>query len=184
MSLWLLVSFCKSDCGADGSPLVADATDPSNPHLPPIKIGGILSNCSFSNGNYQVVLGIGINATNSKPTTSLNALLPPGLESFGLERLLARILTRLETLYKTFCRLGFEGDLESRYYKHWLHDRQVVTLESEAGQRARVIGITMDWGMLKVEELGIGDKPTGRIWKLQSDENSFDFWKGLVRAKT
>ena len=143
-----------------------------------------MSNCSFSNGNYQVVLGIGINATNEKPTTSLNALLPPDLEPFSLERLLARIITRLEVLYKVFVERGFSGELEKRYYKHWLHNGQIVTLESEGGARARVMGITMDWGMLRVEELGPGDKPTGRVWKLQSDENSFDFWKGLVRTKT
>ncbi len=161
-----------------------DALDPSNPHLPPVKIGGILSNCSFSNGNFHVVLGIGLNATNERPTTSLNALRDPSLEPFVIERLLARIVTRLEALYKAFCRGGFAGDLERRYYTHWLHDGQVITLESEGGQKARVVGITMDWGMLKVEELGPGDRPTGRVWKLQSDENSFDFWKGLVRAKT
>jgi len=161
-----------------------DAIDPRKPKSPPVKISGILSNCSFSNGNYQVVLGIGINATNEKPTTSLNALLPPDLEPFVLEKLLARIITRLELLYKVFVARGFSGELERRYYKHWLHGGQVVTLESEGGARARVVAITMDWGMLKVEELGPGDSPTGRVWKLQSDENSFDFWKGLVRAKT
>ncbi len=62
----------------------------------------------------------------------------------------------------------------------------MVTLESEAGSpSARVTGITMDWGLLRVEELAQPcDRPTGRFWKLQSDENSFDFWKGLVRSKT
>jgi biotin---protein ligase len=162
----------------------ADAIEVDDPKAPPTKIGGILSNCSFSNGNYQVVLGIGLNATNDRPTTSLNALLPPNLEPFAHEKLLASVLVRLEVLYKAFCAKGFEGDLESRFYRHWLHDGQIVTLESQGGQRARVVGITMDWGMLKVEELGSDDKPTGRIWKLQSDENSFDFWKGLVRTKS
>jgi biotin---protein ligase len=52
-----------------------------------------------------------------------------------------------------------------------------------------VVGITRDWGLLKVEELERGDgdgsssRTTGRTWALQSDENSFDFWKGLVRRK-
>jgi len=164
------------------------ALDPGRPASPPsyIKIGGILSNCSFCDGNYQVVLGIGINAANGRPTTSLNELASqhPGLQPFVIERLLARILPRLETLYKLFCRQGFSGELERRYYKHWLHAGQKVTLESEGGKRAEVLGITMDWGMLQVAELGFDERRTGKILKLQSDENSFDYWRGLVRAKS
>jgi len=168
------------------------ARDPSKPdEVSYVKIGGILSNCAYSSGNYQVVLGIGINTTNGRPTTSLDALLPvfgKGLAPFRIERLLARILTRLEVLYAEFCRTGFSRELEERYYEHWLHTNQMVTLEAEGGVRARVLGITRDWGMLKAEEVredGINGtvNPTGKVWALQSDENSFDFWKGLVRRK-
>lgn len=173
-----------------------DARDPTKSDSPTyVKIGGILCNCAYHAGSYQVVLGIGINTTNKQPTTSLNALLPPGsgLQPFRIERLLARILTRLESIYKEFCRAGFSIDLEQRYYKHWLHSGQIVTLDSDVAggstARARVLGITRDWGMLKAEELNSDadgenrDMPTGRVWALQSDENSFDFWRGLVRRK-
>lgn len=156
-----------------------------------VKIGGILSNCAYSEGNYQIVLGIGVNTTNGRPTTSLDALLSAidrDLPSFQIERLVARILTRLEVLYTEFCRTGFSRSLEEKYYKHWLHTDQIVTLEAEGGVKARVVGITRDWGMLKAEELsadGINGalRATGKVWALQSDENSFDFWKGLVRRK-
>ncbi|KAK3384661.1 biotin-protein ligase [Lasiosphaeria ovina] len=158
-----------------------------------VKIGGILSNCAYSDGNYQVVLGIGINTNNGRPTTSLDAMLSAltsnkGLAPFRIERLIARILTRLEVLYDEFCRTGFSRRLEEKYYEHWLHANQIVTLEAEGGVRARVLGITTDWGMLKAEEVaadGINGalRPTGKVWALQSDENSFDFWKGLVRRK-
>jgi len=165
-----------------------------------VKIGGILSNCAYSAGNYQVVLGIGINTTNPRPTTSLDALVdkinadrakkgqPGQLPKFRIERLIARILTRLEVLYGEFCRHGFSKELEEQYYRSWLHTGQIVTLEAEGGVKARVLGITRDWGMLKAEELrndGFGGIPrtTGKVWALQSDENSFDFWKGLVRRK-
>ncbi|RKU42996.1 biotin holocarboxylase synthetase [Coniochaeta pulveracea] len=160
------------------------------------KIGGILSNCAYSDGKFQVVLGIGINTTNARPTTSLNALVDKinqtrkglRLPQLSIERLLARILTRLEVLYNEFCRTGFSKDLEERYYKNWLHTNQIVTLEAEGGIRARVLGITRDWGMLKAEELredGVNGslRSTGKVWALQSDENSFDFWKGLVKRK-
>jgi biotin---protein ligase len=93
------------------------------------------------------------------------------------------MLTRLESLYAEFLRDGFSRDLEASYYRHWLHTGQEVTLEAEGGVRARVMGITTDWGMLTVEELSQDGRRTGKVWALQSDENSFDFWKGLVRRK-
>ena len=169
------------------------ALDPTKPagSSSYVKIGGVLSNCSFCSNNYQVVLGIGINTNNEKPTTSLDALLPlvdRSLPPFRIERLIARILTRLESLYTEFCRTGFSRILEQKYYQHWLHTNQIVTLEAEGGVKARVVGITTDWGMLKAEELradGINGalRSTGKVWALQSDENSFDFWRGLVRRK-
>lgn len=80
-------------------------------------------------------------------------------------------------LYTEFVRYGFTREMEGRYYDYWLHTGQKVTIE-EGGVRARVLGITGDWGLLKVEEEG-----TGRVWALQSDENSFDYWKGLVKRR-
>ncbi|OBR10794.1 Biotin-protein ligase [Colletotrichum higginsianum IMI 349063] len=161
--------------------------DPNTPATEPpsyVKIGGILSNCAYSQGAYQIVLGIGINTTNSRPTTSLNAIAPASLAGgFHLETLLARILTRIEALYGQFRREGFSRDLEARYYAHWLHGGQTVTLEAEAGARAKVVGITRDWGLLKAVEVDSLGRETGRAWALQSDENSFDFWRGLVKRK-
>ena len=98
--------------------------------------------------------------------------------------MLARILTSFESLYAQFLQTGFDERLEQLYYKHWLHSEQIVTLEAEGGVRARIKGISKDWGLLKAEQLGWEDRPTGKIWELQSDANSFDFLKGLVRKKT
>jgi len=128
-------------------------------------------------------VGVGVNTTNAAPTTSLNALLSPHLAPFTLEKLLARILTKFETIYETFTRLGFTKELEQTYYSHWLHSGQIVTLEAEGGVRARILGITRDWGLLRAEELGWEDRPTGNVWELQTDSNSFDFFKGLVKRK-
>ena len=50
--------------------------------------------------------------------------------------------------------------------------------------KARILGITRDWGMLRAEETDSMGRATGKVWTLQSDENSFDYWKGLVRRKT
>lgn len=149
-----------------------------------VKIGGILVNSSYSGGDYTLVAGIGLNVTNAAPTTSLNALaakakLPP----LTLEKLLASILVQFELLYARFCRQGFSTGFEEMYYKSWLHSEQIVTLETQGGARARIKGITRDWGLLVAEELGWEDRPTGKKWELQSDSNSFDFFKGLVKRK-
>jgi len=140
-------------------------------------------NSSYSSGNYDLVVGIGLNTTNAAPTTSLNALLPSSLPPFTLEKLLARILTTFETIYKRFVRTGFDSKLEATYYKYWLHTDQIVTVETEGGARARIKGITRNWGLLQAEELGWEDRPTGKVWELQSDSNSFDFFKGLLKRK-
>lgn len=158
--------------------------DPTNPESKEyVKIGGILSQCAYFNGAYQIVLGIGLNTINPRPTTSISDLLPPGVAPLHIETLLARLLTRLESVHAQFIREGFSADLEARYYRHWLHTGQLVTLEAEGNVHARVIGITRDWGMLRVEQTDREGRGMGKMWALQSDENSFDYWKGLVRRK-
>jgi biotin--protein ligase len=164
--------------------IILDALDPTKPGKNEyVKIGGILVNSSYSSGNYNLVVGIGINATHAAPTTSLNALRQPNLPPYTVEKLLARILTRFEDIYAKFCQTGFDKTLEETYYKLWLHSDQIITLEAEGGVRARVLGITRDWGFLRVQELGWEDRPTGKIIELQTDSNSFDFFKGLVKRK-
>ncbi|OJD40284.1 biotin apo-protein ligase [Diplodia corticola] len=149
-----------------------------------VKIGGVLVNSSYQGAEYTLVAGVGVNVANAAPTTSLDALARArGLPAFRAEKLLASVLARFEELYRRFCRGGWDEDLERMYYGLWLHEGQVVTLEQEGGVRARVKGITRDWGLLVAEELGWEDRGTGKVWQLQSDSNSFDFFKGLLRKK-
>ncbi|PWY71138.1 biotin apo-protein ligase [Aspergillus sclerotioniger CBS 115572] len=164
------------------------ALDPEQPEKKQYaKICGILVNSHYCANEYISVVGIGVNATNTSPTTSLAALvarfLGPRAAPITLEKLLARILTTFEELYIRFLRAGFDREFEEMYYEDWLHMHQVVTLEEEGGVRARIKGITRDYGLLLAEELGWDDRPTGRVWQLQSDSNSFDFFRGLVRRK-
>ncbi|TKA74573.1 hypothetical protein B0A55_06307 [Friedmanniomyces simplex] len=155
-----------------------------------VKIGGILVNSSYAGGDYTLVCGIGLNVSNAAPTTSLSLLaeklhLPP----FTQEKLLASILTQFEDLYTRFCRTGFDKRFLDAYYAAWLHTDQIVTLEAEGGARARIVGISGDWGMLVAEEVvvvagrDVGGRGTGRRFQLQSDSNSFDFFKGLLKRK-
>lgn len=134
------------------------------------------------------MVGAGLNALNPAPTTSLNALLQTfkttsNPEPPSLEKLLARILTAFEELYARFLRTGFDKEFEDMYYSNWLHMDQIVILEAEGGVRAKIKGITRDYGLLIAEELGWEDRPTGKVWQLQSDSNSFDFFKGLLKRK-
>ncbi|KAL9102161.1 MAG: hypothetical protein Q9163_002661 [Psora crenata] len=146
-----------------------------------VKVGGILVNSHYDSKVFLSIVGIGLNATNAAPTLSLNALKLPS--PFTPEKLLARILATFSNIYNGFSRTGFDKALENLYYEHWLHTDQIVTLEAEGGVRARIKGITNDWGLLVAEELGWEDRPTGKTWQLQSDSNSFDFFKGLVKRK-
>ncbi|KAK4570429.1 biotin holocarboxylase synthetase [Recurvomyces mirabilis] len=150
-----------------------------------VKIGGILVNSSYAGGDYTLVCGIGLNVSNAAPTTSLSLLaqklnLPP----FTLEKLLASILANFEGLYTRFCRTGWDKEFQGLYYGAWLHTDQIVVLETEGGARARIKGITSDWGLLIAEEVvGVEGRVTGKRFALQSDSNSFDFFKGLLRRK-
>ena len=156
-----------------------DPTDNSKKSY--VKIGGILVNSHYSDTEYLSVVGIGLNTSNASPSTSLNALKPP--MPFTLEKLLASVLASFGALYSRFVQTGFDEFFEDLYYKHWLHTEQIVTLEAEGGVRARIKGITRDWGLLIAEELGWEDRPTGKLLTLQSDSNSFDFFKGLIKRK-
>ena len=166
-----------------------DALDPSRPASDNayVKIGGILVNSHYSSTEYLSVIGVGLNATNALPTTSLSALLNAGQPAFTPEKLLARLVTAFSKLYARFCENGFDAPMEQMYYRHWLHSGQVVTLETEGGMRAKIRGITRDWGLLVAEELTEGmdgrERGTGKVVQLQSDSNSFDFFKGLVKRK-
>jgi biotin--protein ligase len=163
------------------------ARDPTAATETYVKIGGILVSSSYQHNQFNLVVGVGINTHNAAPTTSISALraaLPNShsLASLTQEKLLARVLVTFEELYLRFCRSGWEP-FEAAYYRHWLHSGQTVTLEMEGGAKGRVVGITRDWGLLKVEELR-DDGPTGKVWSLMSDGNSFDFFKGLLKRKS
>jgi biotin---protein ligase len=149
-----------------------------------VKIGGILVNSSYSGSDYTLVLGIGLNVANPSPTTTLNAVAAKqNLPAFRIEKLLAKILVSFEDIYRRFCRTGWDRYLETMYYANWLHSGQIVTVESAGGVKAKITGITKDWGLLIAEELGRDGTVTGRKVQLQSDSNSFDFFKGLLLKK-
>lgn len=160
-----------------------------------VKISGVLANAQYSPAHqeYFTVIGCGTNVFNRAPTVCLSSIINhlakikgKGYENLApltVERLLARILTVFEELYLRFLETGFNADILGMYYRDWLHSEQTVTLEAEGGVKARIKGITPTEGLLVAEELGPGERPTGKTWTLQSDYNSFDFMKGLIMRK-
>lgn len=170
------------------------------------KIAGVLVSSSYAGAEYTLVTGVGINVDDTaNPTTSLarvakaEGLLSPG-KGISHEVLLAGILVQFERLYARFCMTGFDREMERLYYDAWLHSGQVVTVAEEVvegdgvggnrspgrgGVRARILGITTDWGLLVAEEVDERGHAVdgGRRFAVQSDANSFDFFQGLVRRK-
>ncbi|KAH0559945.1 hypothetical protein GP486_003535 [Trichoglossum hirsutum] len=142
-----------------------------------VKVGGILVQCSGDGKQYYLA----VDALNIR----LAADGQPCLQLFTQEKLLARILVVFEELYIHFCENGWTQYFEDMYYKHWLHSNQIITLETlPSAPRARVLGITRDWALLRTEELDEEGGPTGKIHDLQPDGNRFDFFRGLVTKKT
>lgn len=159
------------------------------------KVGGVLINSTILDKEYVLVVGLGVNVSNHAPSISLNTIvnklndgvrktkgLPP-LEHFTIEALLAKYFALLDSMLITFKYQGFAA-FEDLYYKRWLHDNKIVTLEQYHNVKARIKGISKDFGMLVVEEVNRENKPTGKSYELQPDGNSFDMMKGLLKKKT
>jgi biotin--protein ligase len=150
------------------------------------KVAGVLVTSSYAadSSTYRLLVGVGVNVANAHPTTGLDAVArAANLAPFTREVLLASILAELEDLHRGFCARGWDARLEDEYLSLWLHGGQDVTVESAGGLRARIRGVTRDWGLLLAEELDHEGRETGHMVALQSDSNSFDFFKGLIKRK-
>ena len=88
-------------------------------------------------------------------------------------------------MYEEFLRSGFVG-FEQRYYKRWLHEGQIVSIENGI-TRGRIMGISCadgGSGGLIVDEVDLEDRSLHRkMVEVIADGNSFDMMKGLLRRK-
>ncbi|ODV85612.1 hypothetical protein CANARDRAFT_28374 [[Candida] arabinofermentans NRRL YB-2248] len=156
------------------------------------KIGGILVNTNIFNNEYYLVVGSGLNLSNAAPTTSINLFIEEynkyyasqgkRLDPISAEKLVANYLVIFNSMYNKFKTQGFEPFFDL-YYKRWLHQDQIVHIKDKGSFRAKVTGITKDWGMLLAQEVDLRDIPTGNVFELQPDGNSFDMFKGLISRK-
>ncbi|BFZ53994.1 biotin holocarboxylase synthetase [Savitreella phatthalungensis] len=139
------------------------------------KVSGSLISTTFWQDKYILTIGCGVNVNNPAPTISVNAFVK---ESVAMENLLAALLSRLEELVAKFDGGGFAAIAE-RYYRHWLHNGQHVTIEKEGNLRGVVVGIHHTHGHLQVRLTG----ERGQVIGVQADGNSFDMMRGLLKTK-
>lgn len=160
-----------------------------------VKIAGLLVNTNFSNGSYSLMLGCGLNVSNDAPTISLKHLIDmlnverielklDPLPHIDVEKLLAKYMNNLDVLINKFMNLGSSSILPE-YYNLCLHIGQIVTLTDHNNARAKIVGITDDYGLLIAKELCFGSDSqfTGNTYQLQPDGNTFDIFRGLISKK-
>jgi biotin--protein ligase len=168
-----------------------------------VKIGGILVNTNFINGQWRIVVGTGVNVLNALPTTSLSQLhnllteraarnqstkaLPPPPT---MEGTLARIMNAFEAKWAQFVEAGSFEPFMAEYHARWLHSNQEVTLTTVTPhQRLRIVGITPDYGLMRCVPITSSSSIFGRevgsaeYVELQPDGNSFDLMAGMIKKK-
>ncbi|XP_035987500.1 biotin--protein ligase [Fundulus heteroclitus] len=147
-----------------------------------MKLGGVLVTSTVVGSTFHLLIGCGINVTNSNPTVCINDLIHQynkqnncSLEPLSCSQLIALTLNCLEALITSFQQGGLDAFLPT-YYKRWLHSGTRVRLWSEEGPEVQVVGLDNN-GFLQVYSKEEG------IISLEPDGNSFDMLKNLVVIK-
>lgn len=145
------------------------------------KIGGVLCEGSFRGDRFHVAVGVGMNITNSRPTTCLrDAVLRSGGaadEKHMREIFTARYLTAFERVFEEFCERGFVGRVRERYLMFWMHSGQVVRLGGPNGPKAVVQGIAPS-GAVRVFRHDLQ-----ALQELPPDVTSLDLKEGIMKEK-
>ncbi|KAF6725748.1 Biotin--protein ligase [Oryzias melastigma] len=147
-----------------------------------MKLGGVLVTSTVLGSTFYILIGCGINVTNSNPTVCINDLIQQynrqngcSLEPLSCSMLIARAVNCLETLIRRFQQDGPDAVLPI-YYKRWLHSGTQVRLWSDEGPQMQVVGLD-DNGFLQVYSQSQG------VVSLEPDGNSFDMLRNLVVIK-
>ena len=187
----LVAAGAKGHRRGTGSAVDAKIKWPNDLYSGGLKIGGVLCTSTYSDGGFDVVVGVGINLDNAEPTTCVNDIVRRRLERDGLsvdgavqtrvsrERLLAGFMNRFEAMCAALDAHDSFETLEGAYLRQWLHTDQEVTLEEDGGRgkvKLVVKGITGTGYLLATDS-------RGTRFELHPDGNILDFFKGLVRKK-
>ncbi|XP_022863682.1 biotin--protein ligase 1, chloroplastic-like isoform X2 [Olea europaea var. sylvestris] len=106
---------------------------PNDLYLDGLKVGGILCTSTYTSKKFNVSAGIGVNVSNEKPTTCLNAVIQRLTSvAYQLQRedIMAAFFNKFENYYDIFQSQGFQA-LEELYYKTWLHSGQRVIVQEK-----------------------------------------------------
>ncbi|XP_014203676.1 biotin--protein ligase isoform X2 [Copidosoma floridanum] len=147
------------------------------------KIGGLVVK-SIVQSTIICNIGMGVNLSNSSPTTCINDMIKKyndisknKLKKLSYEKFLALSFNELEKLIN----IVQNGNLDyfyELYYKYWMHtDAEVtVVLQDGSSQEVKILGIDK-FGFLQVK----GKR--GNVFTVHPDGNSFDIMKGLIAPK-
>jgi biotin--protein ligase len=168
-----------------------------------LKVGGALIHSTWTSAKFCVLTGIGLNVSNSQPTTCLNdiiaqqhkqqqqqqqfhhstadALPADGVSSGRVnnEQLLACVLGHLERCFDQFEQHGFEP-LRALYISNWMHSDQVVQLQ-EDGTAGGAVELTIKG--LSPHGFLLAVDSCGQRYELTPDGNSLDMMQGLLKKK-
>jgi len=145
-----------------------------------VKLGGVIAKGTIVRDDFIVTIGAGLNLNNEHPTRSVNQVIEEsGKDKISQEELLANTFNVLEDLIDK-CNDGNFAEVESLYYKYWLHGDQKIRIIDKDGDISNNVTVTGidEFGFLKV----VGE--TGQEFTVFDDGNSFDMMEGLIRPKT
>ena len=118
-----------------------------------VKLGGVIAKSAMTKQHLVVTIGAGLNLDNDLPNLSVNTLLAKDkIERLPRELYLARVLNVLEDIVNK-CEDGRYSELESLYYKYWLHSDHKIKILSRDKTEAAVTVIGIDeFGFLRVRD--------------------------------
>lgn len=141
----------------------------------PIKIGGVLCHSSYRDSSFCMTIGMGINVSNSQPTTCLCDIFQD--VEIRREDVVAGIVHRVETMLPKLADSGFDQFTQA-YCHAWLHSGQRVSVKHDDRLvSVRISGLT-EQGYLLATSLD-----DDACYELCPDGNSLDFFRGLIVTK-
>lgn len=146
-----------------------------------LKIAGILCQSQYNGEEFIVTCGIGLNISNSEPTTCLQDLIK---EKYGekdmpiitREEILSVYFREFDEIYEKYKIQGFRP-LIPEYLDNWLHTNQIIHAKlDEQTIKMKIKGVT-EYGYLIAKD----DNNIEHV--LYPDGNRFDFFNGLIIKK-
>ena len=146
------------------------------------KLSGTLVTSSFVNQKFNVLIGCGINVSNSEPSLCINDVIDyyncesnSKLDYLKCEEVIARTVTQMEFLLKMSEEMNGIQTIKEMYTKYWIHSGEEIKLVDNQSERTvRIEGLDSE-GYLLVKDLSDGSSVS-----LHPDGNRFDIMRNLI----